>query len=239
MTDNKNNSNIENKLQAIEITKIFPHPVKKETNIAIFAGASFEMSAGNLNFIIGPSGSGKTTLLRMLMGIEPLSAGEVFLNGQAIHTLKGKEKIDYFKSVGYMDQFPARYLSLSLSARRNLTYSLRLYRKTGREEEKKQVEEIATTLNLESLLNQKTLSLSGGELRRLALACSMIHNPSLLLLDEPTAQLDAENKETILTLLKKLNETIRSLIIISTHDMTIIEPATTFKIEGRRVIKWK
>ena len=231
-------NNTETKLSAIELTKIFPHPSKEDVNIAIFAGASFEMTSKNLNFIIGSSGSGKTTLLRMIMSIEPISAGELFLNDKAIPLMKGKEKNQFLQTIGYMDQLPAKYLSLLLSVEKNLDYSLLLYTSLPREERKKQIKSLASTLGLTKLLDQQTITLSGGEMRRLALACSIIFEPTILICDEPTAQLDVENKSAILSLLEKLNQEVNSLIIVSTHDQSILGSHPTFEIKDRRIHKW-
>lgn len=226
------------KLSAIELTKIFPHPSKEEVNIALFAGAYFEMNSKDLNFIVGPSGSGKTTLLKMIMGIEPLSAGELLLNDKAIPLLKGKEKNQFLQTIGYMDQFPARYLSLLLSVEKNLDFSLLLYTSLQREERKKRIKSHASTLGLTKLLNQQTITLSGGEMRRLALACSIIFDPTILICDEPTAQLDGKNKTMILSLLGKIQQEVNSLIIVSTHDQSILQSHPTYEIKDRRIHKW-
>ena len=224
-------------LKAIELTKIFPHPSKEGTNIPIFAGASFEMMSNNINFVIGPSGSGKTTLLRILMGIESINAGEIFLDERVIHQLKGKEKIQFLKTVGYMDQFPAKFLSMNFSVRQNLDYSLVLRKKIPTEERKKIIQEIAEHFEISNLLNRKTILLSGGELRRLALACNLIFEPKVLLCDEPTSHLDSENKEMVMNTISKLNDLFDTLIVIASHDNSIIGSNPTFTISERRIVK--
>ncbi len=224
-------------LKAIELTKIFPHPSKENTNIPIFAGASFEMMSNNINFVIGPSGSGKTTLLRILMSIESINAGEIFLDEIAIHQLKGKEKNQYLKTLGYMDQFPAKFLSMNFSVWQNLDYSLVLHKELPIEERKKIIQEIAEYFEITNLLNRKTILLSGGELRKLALACNLIFEPLVLLCDEPTSHLDNENKEMVMGTVSKLNDLFDTLIVIASHDHSIIGSNPTFKIFERRIIK--
>jgi putative ABC transport system ATP-binding protein len=224
-------------LKAIELTKIFPHPSKENTNIPIFAGASFEMKSNDVNFLIGPSGSGKTTLLRILMGIESINAGEIFLDETAIHQLKGKEKNQYLRNLGYMDQFPAKFLSLDFSVWQNLDYSLVLHKEILLEERKTIIHEIAEHFELTNLLNRKTILLSGGELRKLALACNMIFEPKILLCDEPTSHLDSENKELVMNTISKLNDLFDTLIVIASHDNSIIGSNPTFTISDRRIVK--
>ncbi len=227
----------EKKLKAVELTKIFPHPSKEETYIPLFAGANFEMTAKKPNFLVGISGSGKTTLFRIISSLEPINAGEIFLDEIAIHRLKGKEKIEYLRTLGVMDQFPAKYLSMILTAKQNMDYTLTLYTSLLREEREKRIIETATNFDIFNLLEKKTIYLSGGELRRLSLACSLIYEPSLLLCDEPTSQLDKENKERIMKTLNKMNELYNTMIIIATHDIEVIGKNPTFKIDERRIIK--
>ncbi|MHA1354786.1 MAG: ATP-binding cassette domain-containing protein [Candidatus Heimdallarchaeota archaeon] len=222
-------------LKAFELTKIFPHASKEETNIPLFAGASFEMTSEQLNFIVGVSGSGKTTLFRIISSIEPINAGELFFNDLAIHRLKGKEKVNYLRTLSFMDQFPAKYLFLHLTVEQNLDYALTLYTSLKREERKEKILETANVSGIENLLERKALFLSGGELRRLSLACNIIYNPMLLLCDEPTAQLDDTNKDKVMDLIRKMNEHYETMIIIASHDRSIINNEPTYEISERRI----
>jgi len=224
-------------LKAIELTKIFPHPSKEETNIPLFAGASFEMTSEQLNFIVGVSGSGKTTLFRIISSIEPMNAGELFFNDVAIHRIKGKEKVNYLRTLSFMDQFPAKYLFLPLTVKQNLDYTLTLYTSLLEEEREKKILETVKVFDIEKLLERKVLFLSGGELRRLSLACNIIYNPTLLLCDEPTAQLDDVNKSKVMGSIRKMNELYETMIIIASHDRSIIDNEPTYEIDERRINK--
>lgn len=228
----------EMKLQAFELTKIFAHPSKEMTNIPLFAGATFEMSTNKMNFLIGPSGMGKTTLIKILMSIEPINAGEIFFNDQPIHTLTNKERSSYLQKIGYMNQFPAKYLSLELTVHQNLTYALFLHSKLPRKQGKKIIQSTAEIFNIQLLLHQRTLFLSGGELRRLSLACSTIFQPMILFCDEPTAQLDQESKKAVMQTIMKLQKETNCLIVIATHDQSIIDIGNVFEIKERRIHKW-
>ena len=224
-------------LKAIELTKIFPHPSKEETNIPLFAGASFEMTSDQLNFVIGVSGSGKTTLFRIISSIEPMNAGELFFNDLAVHRITGQEKVSYLRSLSFMDQFPAKYLFLPLSVKQNLDYTLTLYTSLLREEREKKILETVSVFDIENLLERKAMFLSGGELRRLSLACNIIYNPILLLCDEPTAQLDDVNKSKVMDSIRKMNELYETMIIIASHDRSIIANEPTYEINERRISK--
>jgi ABC-type lipoprotein export system ATPase subunit len=224
-------------LKVIELTKIFPHPSKEETNFPLFAGSSFEVNSQKPNFVVGVSGSGKTTLIRIIASLEPINAGEIFLDELAIHRLKKKEKIKYLQTVGLMDQFPSKYLSLNLTVRQNLEYTLALYTSIPRDKWEKQIEETCSAVDVIDVLDRKTILLSGGELRRVGLASCIIHEPVLLLCDEPTSQLDEENKERVMKAIEKLNKLYSTLILIVTHDFSIIGKNPTYEIDERRIKK--
>ncbi|MCF2143296.1 MAG: ATP-binding cassette domain-containing protein [Candidatus Heimdallarchaeota archaeon] len=224
-------------LRAIELTKIFPHPYKKDVHIPLFAAASFQIDAKKVNFLVGISGSGKTTLLRIISGLEGINAGELYLDEMAIHNLGGKEKLRYLRSLGFLDQFPAKYLSMNLSVFQNLEQTLILYCKLQREVRKKKINELISNLNINNLRDKKLRHLSGGELRRVGFACSIVFTPSILLCDEPTAQLDTENKQIVLETIQKAHELYEMLIIVTTHNHSIIGKNPLFEIDERRVIR--
>jgi len=224
-------------LSVVDFTKIFPHPSKEETNIPIFAGATFKMTNSHPNFLLGPSGSGKTTLLRILLGLEKLDAGEIFFNDLPLHRLKSKEKLRFLKTVGYLDQFPAKYLFLNLTILQNLEYSLILHQTLTKEERKKKILKIIEEFKLENLADKKSILLSGGELQRLSLACNMIYEPVLLLCDEPTAQLDKKSKNNVMNLIINTINMSSTLVLIATHDRTIIKNFPTFEIKNGRIEK--
>lgn len=224
-------------MKAIKLTKIFPHPSKEETNIPIFAGTTFEITSKKPNFLIGPSGSGKTTLLRILMSIESINAGEIYFNELPIYRLKGKEQNEYLRSIGYLDQFPAKYLTMHFSVKKNLQFTLNLHNDFAKEELKRKITEISTNVGLDKHLDKKTIYLSGGELRRLSIACSVIYEPSILFLDEPTAQLDDMSKAKIMEIIAELHEKYNLLLLIATHDYSIITKNPTYEISNGSIVK--
>ncbi len=167
--------------------------------------------------ILGPSGSGKTTLLNVVGGLLSLSSGTLEVDGEDISQLKGddlqsyrREKIGYvFQDYRLFDQFTV----LENVILPQLPY-----------ESRKKIEEKAKTL-LEQLqmshrINALPRELSGGEKQRTAIARALLHEPSILLCDEPTGNLDAENRERILQILKDLHEQGMTILLV-THDMEV------------------
>ena len=167
--------------------------------------------------ILGPSGSGKTTLLNVIGGLLSLSSGTLEVDGEDISQLKGddlqsyrREKIGHvFQDYRLFDQFTV----LENVILPQLPY-----------ESRKKIEEKAKTL-LEQLqmshrINALPRELSGGEKQRTAIARALLHEPSILLCDEPTGNLDAENRERILQILKDLHEQGMTILLV-THDMEV------------------
>lgn len=224
-------------LKINDLTKIYSHPSKEGVFYTIFAGINCTFTSGNINFLIGPSGSGKTTFLRVLLGLEEINAGEMHLNNITLNLLKGVNKRNYMKKVGYLDQFPVRNISLQLNVRQNLEYALMLRESLSKEERKKRIHETAKDFDLQNLLNNKTLTLSGGELQKLSLASSIIFNPTVLLCDEPTSQLDEKSKDEIIGVISDFVKYSSALVIIATHDYSLIENHPTYEIKQGGLVK--
>jgi ABC-type lipoprotein export system ATPase subunit len=225
-----------NNLKVDSLTKIFPHPSKEAVNISLFANTSFQMSSETVNFLVGPSGSGKSTLLRILMGIESFDAGEVFINQSQLNNLQGLAKRQFLGTVGFMDQFPAKYLFMNESISFNLHYTLKLYKKGHtKEERQRRIVEIAELFTFADKLDRRLAVLSGGELRRVSLACAIITEPILLLCDEPSAHLDQAIKHNLMEAINKAKNVHDTLIIIATHDRSLLSHGLVYEIEDRRI----
>jgi putative ABC transport system ATP-binding protein len=182
-------------------------------------GLSFHGKAGELVVLLGPSGCGKTTLLSCLGGILTPTAGSVQLGHVEVTRLRGRQLDDYRRrEVGFV--FQAFNLLPSLTARENVAMPMVL---TGHErsEAYARADELLALMGMTERANHKPAKLSGGQQQRVALARGLGHRPPLLLADEPTANLDHIQAETILRLLR----TIRSeghLIVVSTHDARLV-----------------
>lgn len=179
----------------------------------ILQSASFDARPGQFVGIIGPSGAGKTTLLRALLGLKPVTAGTILLDGQDLR------KIDSPSSFfGYVPQ--QEIVHLELTARQALHYSalLRLPRRIPRREMDKLVQSLSNRLGLEQHLDTRAGRLSGGQLKRLSVCVELLSRPPLLFLDEPTSGLDPESETELMQQLQELSYT-GCTVVCTTHLM--------------------
>lgn len=165
--------------------------------------------AGQITAICGPNGAGKTTLIRLLVGLLKAKQGTVRVLGEPPSSATARR-------IGYMPQAPSLYTELS--ARQNLDFFARIYGLRDREQRARHVEVAIRLVDLWSRRNDAVAKLSGGMRQRVSLACAIVHNPPLLLLDEPTVGLDPELRATFWEHFADLNRQ-GVTIIISSHTM--------------------
>ncbi len=177
---------------------------------------SLEIEKGEFVGVMGPSGSGKTTLLNIMATIDTPTSGELFINGTNPTKLNEKN-IALFrrKELGFI--FQDFNLLDSLSIKENIILPLVLEKVKVREIEKK-VEDIANLLNIKDILNKKPYEISGGQQQRAACARALIHNPSIILADEPTGNLDSKASQDVMETLTNLNTKKEATIMMVTHD---------------------
>jgi tungstate transport system ATP-binding protein len=194
---------------------------KKFAQKSILNQEAYTFKSGNIYGIIGPNGVGKTTLLRILSGIDKQFDGDILYNNNTIDS-----KLQ--KSITLLSQNP--YM-LNRTVFENIVYPLKV-RKTSKVVDdslmNEKVKEVLSLLKIESLANQNALLLSTGETQKVALARALVFEPKLLLLDEPTANIDPESMIVIEEVLQKYNEKHRCTIIAVTHN---IEQASRFCTE--------
>lgn len=177
---------------------------------------SLEIESGEFVGVMGPSGSGKTTLLNIMATIDSPSSGELYINGTNPTKLNEKQTAIFRrKELGFI--FQDFNLLDSLSIKENIILPLVLTRSNVNKIEK-QVMEIARLLNIENILNKKPYEVSGGQQQRTACARALIHNPSIILADEPTGNLDSKASEDVMETLTNLNEKKGATIMMVTHD---------------------
>ena len=160
------------------VNKIYPNGAHAVRDL------SLSIRDGELVVLVGPSGCGKSTILRMLAGLEEISRGEVLINGRRINSLSPQER-----NVAMVFQNYALYPHMSV--RDNLEFPLKMM-KTAKAERRHRVEQVAEFLKLTGLLDRKPRHLSGGQSQRVAMGRALVRDPSVLLLDEPLSNLDAE-----------------------------------------------
>ncbi|MBQ9886956.1 MAG: ABC transporter ATP-binding protein [Lachnospiraceae bacterium] len=175
---------------------------------------SFKIEDGKCTVILGPSGSGKSTTLNLLGGMDTVTDGMIFLDGEDITKLNEKELEDYRrKKIGFVFQF--YNLIQQLTVRENVGITADMVT------ESLDIDEILDGVGLKERKNLFPQNLSGGELQRVAIARALVKKPRVLLCDEPTGALDSETGKLILKLLKKVSKENNISLIIVTHNASL------------------
>ena len=181
----------------------------------VLKSVSLSVQKGEIYTIIGPSGSGKTTLLRLIDILEKPSDGEITFDGLKYSSLKNNGVVSLRRKMAFLFQKP---IIFNMSVFDNVAYGLNL-RKIGGDIIKEKARNVIDKVGLSDFENENALLLSGGEAQRVALARCMVIEPQLLLLDEPTANLDPTNVILLERIIKKMNKDLNTTIIIATHNM--------------------
>ena len=187
-----------------------------DTLVKALSDANITIERGEFTAIIGPSGSGKSTLLQLIGGLDNPSSGDVFLDKKNISHMTGTELSDFRRDhIGFI--FQAYNLIPVLSARENIEYIM-LLQGVSASERKKRVDMLMHAVGLEGLGDRRPAELSGGQQQRVAVARAMVSKPSIILADEPTANLDSKTGADLLDMMKDLNEQQNMTFVFSTHD---------------------
>jgi multiple sugar transport system ATP-binding protein len=186
------------------VTKIYDRDIYAAKNI------SFDVASKEFTVLVGPSGCGKTTTLRLIAGLEELTSGSIYIEGQLVNDMSPKDR-----DVAMVFQNYALYPHMSV--RDNMAFGLRM-RKYPNTEIQRRVAETAQTLGISELLDRKPRQLSGGQRQRVALGRSIVRQPKLFLFDEPLSNLDAKLRVQMRAELSRLHKKIQATIIYVTHD---------------------
>jgi putative ABC transport system ATP-binding protein len=186
-----------------------------EVDVHALRGVDLKIKGGEFVAIVGPSGSGKSTLFNILGGLAPPSAGTVSLDGQDLAKLNDSGRTELRKkAVGFI--FQKYNLLPTLTARDNIEIARDIAGKRGAWDP--QFLELLRLLGISDRLDHKPRALSGGEQQRVAIARALVNRPALLLADEPTGNLDTENSNAVLGILKDLNKRLGQTILMITHN---------------------
>lgn len=184
-------------------------------------GVDLTLGKGEFAGLIGPSGSGKTTLLNIIGSLDSPSEGEAIVLGKSISKLSASESARLRKeNLGFI--FQSYNLLAVHTVFENIEFPLLLL-KTPAAQRRKMVTEALEWLGLEDKINQKPPQLSGGECQRVAIARAMVKRPSLVLADEPTANLDSANSHNIISSMLKLCDELGTTFLFATHDEKVIQ----------------
>ncbi|NPE08275.1 MAG: ABC transporter ATP-binding protein [Asgard group archaeon] len=202
------------------LTKEYPFG---ETTIKAINGIDFAIKRGDYATIVGPSGSGKTTFLNLIGSIDTPTSGEIIFNGKKISEMTGAEVRDLRRTkVGFV--FQAFNLLEILTASENIALPM-IINGTPAGEREDRVQELLEIIGLPDRGNHFPMELSGGQRQRIAIARALANKPEVILLDEPTGQLDSNTSREIMDYLVKINEEENVTLIVVTHEDTIASQA--------------
>ena len=186
-------------------------------------GIDLTIARGEFTALVGPSGSGKTTFLNVISGLDTLTEGEVSLAGRELSNLSGKELSDFRRDhIGFI--FQAYNLIPVLTVEENIEYVM-LLQGVDKAERHERVVKILQEVGLEGSSDRLPPQLSGGQQQRVAVARAIVSRPSLVLADEPTANLDSKTAADLLDMMHRLNRESGITFVFSTHDPMIMEKA--------------
>ena len=210
------NSNIQPVIDCRALCKFY---VEGGKQLAVLSNINLTIEAGEKLAIIGASGSGKSTLLNMLGGLDTVSSGEVIVSGHSFATMSESQSATWRNhELGFVYQF--HHLLGEFTALENVAMPL-LIGGVKRNEAQRRARALLERVGLGERLKHKPSTLSGGERQRVAIARALVSEPSCVLMDEPTGNLDADTAETVLALLLELNAELSISFVIVTHDRDI------------------
>ncbi len=195
------------------LTKTYQRGPEK---VDVLHGIDLDIARGDFVALMGPSGSGKTTLLNLIGGLDAPTSGEIDVDGQRIDRMGAGQLASWrSRNVGYVFQF--YNLMPALTAQKNVELPL-LLTKLGGAQRKRNAQIALELVGLSDRVSHKPAELSGGQQQRVAIARAIVSDPTLLICDEPTGDLDRHSAEEILGLLQELNREHGKTIVMVTHD---------------------
>ncbi|MCC6964064.1 MAG: ABC transporter ATP-binding protein [candidate division Zixibacteria bacterium] len=211
----------------VQVRNVSKSYYRDSLEIPVLRNISFDIPAGQFLALMGPSGSGKTTLLNLISGIDQPTAGDLMVAGENIARLSQGQLAKWrSQHIGLVFQF--YNLLPVLTAYENVELPLLLY-KLSKADRRKRVETALSIVGLGDRMDHYPRQLSGGQEQRVAIARAIVADPTLLLADEPTGDLDKASAEEIMTLLTRLNKEFNKTIIMVTHDPRAADKASLIR----------
>lgn len=191
--------------------------------IPVLSDITFDIADGEFLALVGPSGSGKSTLLNCIAGIDTVDAGDIIIGGTDIATLSDSDLATWrSRHVGFIFQF--YNLLPVLTAQENVELPLLLTGLSGRERKAHAAAALAA-VNLSERADHKPSQLSGGQQQRVAIARAIVTDPTIIVADEPTGDLDRQSADDVLGLLSRLNTELGKTVVMVTHDQRAADSA--------------
>ncbi|HEY7683266.1 MAG TPA: ABC transporter ATP-binding protein [Gemmatimonadales bacterium] len=209
----------------VEIRDVHKAFQRDTQQIEVFTGLTLDVAEGSFTALMGPSGSGKSTLLNLIAGLDKPTSGSVRVAGAEVSVMSSSQLAPWrARHVGFVFQ----HLNLLpvLTAYQNVELPLLLTGLRKRERDER-IRLALGVVGLDDRLEHYPRQLSGGQEQRVAIARAIVADPTLVLLDEPTGQLDAKSSQDVLALLRRLNDEFHKTILIVTHDAHAAESAKT------------
>lgn len=221
----------------IEVDAVEHHYGKGANGCIALRGITLTIRANDFIALVGPSGSGKSTLLNLMGGLDTPTAGQVRFEGRDLATLGAAERSEFrLRRIGFVFQYA--HLVPVLSVAENVELPLLFRREIGRAEREKRVASVLAEVGLADKGKRLPSELSGGELQRAALARALAGRPTIILADEPTANLDQAAGATVIDLMRTLNTRSGTAIICATHDAHLMRSVdAVWRMQDGRIEK--
>ncbi len=207
----------------VEIRDVYKSFRREAQSVDVYTGLSIDFQEGSFTALMGPSGSGKSTLLNLVAGLDKPTSGSVKVGGAEVSAMSTAQLAAWrARTIGFV--FQSYNLLPVLTAQQNVELPL-LLTNLGKKDRAERVAIALGVVGLADRMDHFPRQLSGGQEQRVSIARAIVADPQLILLDEPTGQLDARSSEEVLTLLQRLNAEFNKTIIVVTHDAKAAERA--------------
>jgi putative ABC transport system ATP-binding protein len=209
----------------VEIRDVDKSFQREAQTVEVYTDLSIDFEEGSFTALMGPSGSGKSTLLNLVAGLDKPTRGTVRVAGEEVSAMSPAQLASWrARTIGFV--FQSYNLLPVLTAQQNVELPL-LLTNLGKRERAERTAIALGVVGLEDRMDHYPRQLSGGQEQRVAIARAIVGDPTLILLDEPTGQLDSKSSEEVLDLLRRLNEEFHKTIMMVTHDAKAAERAKT------------
>jgi len=208
----------DNNAPVIKFNNVSKYYLAGKTRVTALSNVNLQLNPGDFVTVMGPSGGGKTTLLNCIGGLDAPDEGEIFLNGRLISKMSDRELTGLRrKEIGFVFQFFNLMPTLTLWENVELPLLLSHSSKT----DDRRIRTLLDYVGLTDRARSFPAELSGGEMQRVAIARALVHQPAIILADEPTGNLDSENGVKILELMKQVSTEFQTTLVVVTHNPQI------------------